>query len=298
MNFPRWVHPVHSFVPPEVLEIPRVAQSIDRARYFAQLSLSALVGGNLGLQVCLFPLVRSCSFNFHNDWYYVTVQLKRTCLLLVDKARHPPLGPFTESFWEETYLLGCEFEILGFQFFDLFQEIHALEKPRSIFWVNILLLAVFLLMFFFFGYLFVRGPRRGVLILVIPAVTQVPPIFWIRFFLPVVVTLGAGLLLWGWRRSGKDFNLFLWELHFPAGTDPSRVAEFFHRLKWFLLVTGLVPLLWMGLDFWWICSCSKSYLFPELNTSGLSQVPLLLDNLHDSILNLRVEEPTREDFLL
>lgn len=161
MNFPRWVHPVHSFVPPEVLEIPRVAQSIDRARYFAQLSLSALVGGNLGLQVCLFPLVRSCSFNFHNDWYYVTVQLKRTCLLLVDKARHPPLGPFTESFWEETYLLGCEFEILGFQFFDLFQEIHALEKPRSIFWVNILLLAVFLLMFFFFWVSFCPGPPSG-----------------------------------------------------------------------------------------------------------------------------------------
>ena len=297
MNFPRWVHPVHHFVPPEVLKIPRVAQSIDRARYFAQLSLSVLVGGNLGLQVCLFPLVRSCSFNFHNDWYYVTVQLKRTCLLLVDKTRHPPLGPFTESFWQETYLLGCEFEILGFQFFDLFQEIHALEKPRSIFWINIFLLGVFLLMVSFFGYFFVRGPRRGVLILVIPAVTQVPPIFWIRFFLPVVVTLGAGLLLWGWRRSGKDFNLFLWELHFPAGTDPSRVAQFFDRLKWFLLPAGVAPLVWLGCDLYWIYLNCPSYLFPELNLDGLKQVSSRLESLPQRINNLEVDPHVRESLL-
>lgn len=162
VNFPRWVHPVHYFVPPDILKISQVAHSVDRARYYEQLALSVLVGGNLGLQVCLFPLVRSCSFDFHNDWYYVTVQLKRTCLLLVDKARHPPLGPFTESFWEETYLLGCEFEILGFQFFDLFQEIHALEKPRSIFWGNIFILGVFLLVFFFFLGIFLSGAPVGV----------------------------------------------------------------------------------------------------------------------------------------
>lgn len=131
----------------------------------------------------------------------------------------------------------------------------------------------------------------------IPAVTQVPPIFWIRFFLPVVVTLGAGLLLWGWRRSGKDFNLFLWELHFPAGTDPSRVAQFFDRLKWFLLPAGVAPLVWLGCDLYWIYLNCPSYLFPELNLDGLKQVSSRLESLPQRINNLEVDPHVRESLL-
>ena len=296
MNFPRWVHPLHYFVPPDILKTPQVAHSVDRARYYAQLSLSVLVGGNLGLQVCLFPLIRSCSFDFHNDWFYVTVQLKRTCLLLLDKACYPPSNSLTELFRGEMYLLGCEFETLGFRFFDLFQEIHTYEKPRSI-WVDVLVVGTLFLVVFWVGYFFVRGPRRGVLILVIPAVGQVPLTFWVRFLFPLVLAVGIGLLFWGWRRSGKDFNLFVWEFHFSAEVDPAQVAQFFNRLKWFLLIGGLTPLVWLGCDLYWIYLNSPSYLFPELNLEGLKQVSFRLEHLPERINKLEVAPQVKDSLL-
>ena len=298
VNFPRWVHPVHYFLAPEFLSNSEVIKSIEQCRKYFHVGISTTVGALTGFIFWLSPFLRSYPFEFYHEGMHIYIQVNRTCRLLLDKLNHLPPGSFTPCTDYEVAQLSHLFNQLSSNLLKLSAQVSRLEDPLPFLWSSLLWFVPSLLVLLTFTFLAIRGPRRGVFVFVIPGVTQVPPTFWVRFFFSLIFALLVGVFLWGWRRSGKDFVTFNQELYFPPGTDPSRVVEFFHRLKWFLLVMGLVPLLWMGLDFWWICSCSRSYLFPELNTSGLSQVPLLLDHLHDSILSLRVEESTREDFLL
>jgi hypothetical protein len=107
----------------------------------------------------------------------------------------------------------------------------------------------------------------------------------------------VALLLWGWHRSGKDFNRFVWEFFFPGEVNPTEVVVFFNRLKWFLLVGGAAPLVWLGCDFYWVYLNCPSYLFPELNLDGLPGVPPRLDRLNERILNLEVSLQVQEDLL-
>lgn len=292
VNFPRWVHPVHYFVPPGVLQSKEVNHSVGAARDYLRVAISVVVGGYVGVQVWLFPLLRSQPLGIHPDGVYVVLQLQRTCLLLADKVYHPPPS-FGENFLVGLYGLGRDFEELKNEYLLLFREVALLEgSPPSrvgvIFWGTLLVVLVVLA---------IRGPRRSVFILVIPGVSQVPPVFWVQLLFPVLLTLATFLLLWGWRRSGKDLNLFIWESFFPGGTDPSEVANFFNRLKWFLLATGVTPLVWLGYDLWWVYLNSPSYLFPELNLEGLKGVPPRLDRLLERISNLGVSLEVREDLL-
>lgn len=298
VNFPRWVHPVHYFLPPELSSDVEVNKSIEQCRRYLHLGISFTMGTLVGFISGLSSFLRSYPFDFYHYGMHLYIQVNRTCRLLLDKLDYLPSGSFTPYTDEEVAHLSHLFNKLSSDLLKLSAQVSHLGDPLPFLWSSLLWFVPSILFLCVFGFLAVRGPRRGVFVFVIPGVTQVPPTFWVRFFFPLILAGGVGLFLWGWRRSGKEFLTFNQELYFPPGTDPSRVVTFFNRLKWFLLVTGLAPTVWMGLDFWWIYSCSGSYLFPELNARGLSQVPFLLDHLHGCILNLRVEESTRQALLV